>query len=124
MGGIGIMCLSVMDNCINRASYGEICVQCNACGRFGGSKEYMAKLKLYMLMQELKEHAENILEEDFDTVLQQKNIVLRIQSISKECSEMLTELEIIKEVPEGSFGLCGLDIKFSEWLKEGGISNE
>jgi hypothetical protein len=28
-------CLDVVENCKNPMSYGEICVLCNKCGRFG-----------------------------------------------------------------------------------------
>ena len=33
------MSITATKNCINPSSYGEICVQCNACGRFGGNQE-------------------------------------------------------------------------------------
>ena len=45
---------SALDNCINPNSYGEICVQCNACGRFDKSTEKECKLKFYK--EELQEN--------------------------------------------------------------------
>ena len=58
------MCMIITEDCINSASYGEICVQCNSCGRFGGSSKVIQKSKLYMLMSELKEYMEHINNED------------------------------------------------------------
>lgn len=110
------MCMSVMDNCINKASYGEICVHCNACGRFGGSKEDILKSELLMLMEELKEYSYHILHDEYDTLLQQKNVVSSINTISGKCVGILTELGAIKEVSEDCFDMYGLKIKFSEWI--------
>lgn len=116
------MSIAVMKDCINPASYGEICVNCNACGRFGGNSETIAKSKLYMLMRELKELTEKILNEDYDTLLQQKNITSSIRTISEKCNNIFIELGAAKEVPKGSWDGYGFDIKFSEWMQGGGQS--
>ncbi|MCK9570912.1 hypothetical protein M0R72_18330 [Candidatus Pacearchaeota archaeon] len=40
-----IICYAVTDNCINLLdSYGEICVRCNACGRFDESTKHQCHL--------------------------------------------------------------------------------
>ena len=38
---------AVMANCLNPASYGTICVGCNACGRIDESTQKQSELKLY-----------------------------------------------------------------------------
>ena len=123
------MSIIATENCINLSSYGEICVQCNACGRFGGNQEDIAKAKLIMMMNLLKEYTYQLLDKDYDTLLQQKNIVLSIHSISEECVDLFNELGAIKEytyqlldkeTPDGLINLYGIDIKFSKWIKEGG----
>ena len=110
------MCMIITEDCINSASCGAICVQCNSCGRFGGSSKVIQKSKLYMLTSELKEYMEHINNEEYDTLLQQKNIVSSINSISKQCVDILTELGAFKEVPEDCFDMSGLKIKYSEWI--------
>ena len=114
------MSIVVTENCINPSSYGEICVQCNACGRFGGNQEDIAKAKLIMMMNWLKEYTYQLLDKDYDTLLQQKNIVSSIHSISEECIDLFNELGAIKETPDGLINLYGVDIKFSKWIREGG----
>jgi len=119
------MSIAVTENCINPASYGEICVHCNACGRFGGSSETIKKSELYMLMEELKELAEKIHDEQYDTLLQQKNIIFSINQISNQCKKLFTELGVVKEVPDGYINMYGLDITYSEWINsEGGGQGE
>lgn len=115
------MCMSIDENCINHASYGEICVHCNACGRFGGNKDGILKSKLVMLMKDLETYSHKILYDEYDTLLQQKNIVSSISRISSECVGVLTELGAFKEVSEDCFDMYGLNIKFSDWINNNDI---
>jgi hypothetical protein len=47
---------AVVSDCINPGSYGEICVKCNACGRFNKETQKECALNLYReLLQEAKE---------------------------------------------------------------------
>lgn len=42
-----IVCYSVTNNCVNLLdSYGEICVRCNACGRFNESTKHQCHLSV------------------------------------------------------------------------------
>lgn len=38
---------SALEDCINEESYGEICVKCNACGRWDKSTQKESALKIY-----------------------------------------------------------------------------
>lgn len=40
--------IPVTENCINDDSYGEICVLCNACGRFDKATQRECALEMYM----------------------------------------------------------------------------
>lgn len=47
--------ISVSSNCKNPESYGEICVRCNKCGRFGMTKDE-AFLRINDLLDDDKVH--------------------------------------------------------------------
>ena len=91
------ICYSVKDNCKNLMdSYGEICVGCNCCGRINNSKEAVAKANLIVNIRHLKEVAEKLFEEDFDTMMQTLNILSNIKYYSKNIEKSLILLNAEK----------------------------
>ena len=86
MSGI---CIPVTDGCINSASYGEICVLCNACGRFDKSTQKECALKMYR--EELqKQYDFNNWAEGLEE-LQRKNIKSNIKYLKKKIKELEAE---------------------------------
>ena len=99
----GILCESIMDKCINKDSYGMICVHCNACGRIDKNTMWEARYQMYI--RQLAEEIEKINDDFFKSNLQQmnlaKNIIYHGEKI-KECVEHidfvgLDHFEIVKE---------------------------
>ena len=80
------ICISVTGDCINNDSYGEICVHCNACGRFDKSTQKQCALKMYK--EKLQE------EYDFDDwidgfeKLQRSNVASNIEYFKKKIEEL------------------------------------
>lgn len=106
------ICLNVKDNCKNvMESYGEICVGCNCCGRINNSKEAVAKANLIINIRHLKEVAEELFEEDFDTMAQTINILSSIKSYSKNIDKNLNLLSAESNKPFNSFS------EFLKWDK-------
>lgn len=90
------ICKSVMENCQNPYdSYGEICVGCNCCGRFGEDTMWQARYEL--ATRHLGELVEKLQNEWFKTNLQQSNICSDISSWSEDLKEILTHLDFDKE---------------------------
>ena len=82
------MSSAVTKDCINGASYGVICVGCNACGRL--NKETMWQSRFEMYVCDLIEETEKIGSEHFKSNLQQRNIasnVIYLGEKIKECVE-------------------------------------
>lgn len=78
-------------NCINPASYGAICVGCNACGRIDESTQKQSELKLYKeLLQD---------EYDFNNWIegyeerQRINIAANIEYFNKKIAELENKLK-------------------------------
>ncbi len=90
------VCKSIMKNCQNPYdSYGEICVGCNCCGRFGEDTMWQARYDL--AVRELSDLVEKLTSEHFQSNLQQANICSSISSWSKDLEEILTHLDFDKE---------------------------
>jgi hydroxypyruvate isomerase len=90
----GHICFSVSENCENmHDSYGEICVDCNCCGRVNKKTIHEDRVKTYA--RQLEEHIQHITGESFQTRLQQKNIVSNIRwfvdKIESETKEIKME---------------------------------
>lgn len=92
----GIICKSEKWNCQNPYdSFGEICVGCNCCGRFGEDAMWQARYNL--ARERLKDNIEKLQNEWFKTNLQQANICSNISYWSKKLEEILTHLDFDKE---------------------------
>ena len=80
------LCFSADENCLNPASYGEICVSCNACGRIDKSTQKQAELQLY----------KNLLQDEYNfdrriegmEEIQRKNIALNIEHFKAKIAEL------------------------------------
>ena len=86
---------AVADDCINIASYGVVCVKCNACGRF--NKETQRECALRMWMDELYNqfHFNAWFDDEGIKALQKKNIESNIEFIQDKILSLL--FEAIKE---------------------------
>jgi predicted transcriptional regulator len=85
-----------MTNCQNPyESYGEICVGCNCCGRFGEDTMWQARYELAIRV--LNEKIEHLQSEYFKSNLQQANICSSISYWSEKLKEILTHLDFDKE---------------------------
>ena len=84
---------SALDNCVNPDSFGEICVHCNACGRFDKSTQKKCELQLYKRL--LKEEYEfNRWDDNADfRKLQEKNRKANIAYYKKKIEEIESEEE-------------------------------
>lgn len=92
----GTVCESVIENCQNfYDSYGEICVGCNCCGRFGTDTMWQARYE--MAITRLSENIEKLTDEYFQSNLQQQNICSNISYWSERLKEILTHLDFDKE---------------------------
>jgi hypothetical protein len=77
---------SVMKDCINHASYGEICVHCNACGRIDKATEKECKLRLYKEMLQAQHDFNNWIEGMEE--LQKSNIQANIEYFKAKIAEL------------------------------------
>lgn len=92
----GMVCESVIENCQNfYDSYGEICVGCNCCGRFGTDTMWQARYE--MAITRLSENIEKLTDEYFQSNLQQQNICSNISYWSERLKEILAHLDFDKE---------------------------
>jgi hypothetical protein len=76
------ICTSALDNCYATTdSYGEICVGCNCCGRFGkGLKMYKARLSYHMICLDDNENFSQWADGYPEMIkLQEKNIKINIK---------------------------------------------
>lgn len=83
--------IPALEDCINSDSYGEICVHCNACGRFDKSTQKECALKMYK--EELqKQYNFDGWIEGFEE-MQKRNIESNIQYFKKKIAELEEENE-------------------------------
>ena len=75
------LCYSVGKDCRNfMDSYGEICVYCNCCGRFGKRTMYTARIRVYRrFLREVKRKAGD--RKHYPSDLEQQNIQANIRSL-------------------------------------------
>lgn len=67
------VCFSVMEDCINLMdSYGEICVHCNCCGRFGKETMHQARINVFTRLKKENDEFEDWW--DGAEELQRKNV--------------------------------------------------
>lgn len=87
-----IACESVMENCQNPYdSFGEICVGCNCCGRFGTDTMWKARYEL--AVRRLTENIADLASEDFKSNLQQENICSNIRHWGELLNAILPHLD-------------------------------
>lgn len=79
---MNFICISAMDKCYNPYdSYGEICVGCNCCGRVDKSTMYQCRIETDK--RHLAETVQKLTDKDYQTELQQKNILSSIEHFIK-----------------------------------------
>lgn len=79
---------SVSEDCINDYSFGEICVKCNACGRFDMRTQRKDAIRMWkQQLEELQEESAQIQGMIYDNN-QAKNILSRITYIQKKIKEL------------------------------------
>jgi len=80
---VGYLDRQVDKHCKNLLdSYGEICVQCNCCGRFDPDSMYTDRLRV--LRRQLKEDQAKLTKRGFQTALQQRNIRTDIRRFQRQ----------------------------------------
>lgn len=84
--------------CINPDSYGEICVKCNCCGRFGVENMWIRRYNMYW--RNLAELIEKHSNDGYFTDLQQTNIASDIVTYGKHILECVKHLDFDNNKPE------------------------
>lgn len=90
----------VMKDCVNPYSFGMICVQCNACGRFDKTTQKEAQLRLYRELLEDRLNFQYWADNEELRAIQEKNIASDIEYCRKKIQEL--ERDIEKKDEEGS----------------------
>lgn len=85
------MSSSVSKDCINMASYGVICVGCNACGRFDESTMWKSRYEMYV--GELAELVGKFGEDFYKSNLQQMNIATDVIYFGKKIKECVKHID-------------------------------
>lgn len=90
------LCKSALENCQNPYdSYGEICVGCNCCGRFGEDTVWQARYN--QAVERLQDNILKLQDGYFQSNLQQKNICANISYWCEKLQEALTYLDFDTE---------------------------
>lgn len=89
------MSIGVSKNCINHDSYGEICVHCNACGRFDEKTMWKSRYNMYVF--HLKELVKRYGDDFFKSNLQQSNIAEDVIYYGKQIKGCLSHINFDKE---------------------------
>ncbi len=74
--------IPALEDCINDDSYGEICVRCNACGRFDKSTQKECALEMYKRQLQEQYNFDGLIE------VQKRNIESNIQYLKKKIAEL------------------------------------
>jgi hypothetical protein len=82
---------SIEKDCINPDSFGEICVKCNACGRF--DKDEMLIDRYIMFRHRLVEEIEKFNSDYYHTNLQQMNIAKNIIYNAEKLLECIEQMD-------------------------------
>ena len=77
---------TAMENCLNPASYGTICVGCNACGRINKETQKESQLKLYKELLQDQYNFDRWIEGMEE--LQKKNIAKNIEHYKAKIAEL------------------------------------
>jgi hypothetical protein len=77
---------TAMENCLNPASYGEICVGCNACGRINKETQKEDALELYKGLLQAEYEFDRWIEGMEE--LQKKNIAKNIERYKAKIAEL------------------------------------
>lgn len=77
---------SALEDCINNDSYGEICVRCNACGRWDKSTQKESALKMYKECLQKQYDFDNWIDGLEET--QKKNIESNIRYFKEKIAEL------------------------------------
>ena len=81
----------VVEDCMNHNSYGEICVGCNCCGRYGEEGKIEAQIKYYKESLEENKNFDDWCDEPFLKLLQQENIDKQNEYYRQKLSELGVE---------------------------------
>ena len=94
MSEITFVDFGVSKDCINPDSFGEICVKCNACGRFGEDTMWEARYNLFwwQIADELEKHSGVF----FRSKLQQENIAKNIISLGEDLLKCVQNMDVEK----------------------------
>lgn len=85
----------VSKDCINHDSYGEICVQCNCCGRFNKETMWECRYNMYWqhLAETIEDHSFNYLQSN----LQQSNIAKNVIYYGEKILECVSHIDFDKK---------------------------
>jgi len=82
---------AVINDCINAASYGEICVKCNACGRFNKETQRECALRVWIDELYYQFHFNAWFDDEEIKALQKKNIESNIEFFQDKILSLLAE---------------------------------
>ena len=85
------MSSTVSKDCINKDTYGEICVSCNACGRFNESTMWKSRYEIYI--DELAEQVDKFRNDFYKSNLQQMNLAKNILSLGEKIKECIEHID-------------------------------
>lgn len=88
---------AVLENCENPYSYGEICVGCNACGRFDKKTRLESKLKVLEEWLEDRKNFDMWAEDEEIRKIQEKNLSESIKEIEREIKRLKKLIERRKQ---------------------------
>lgn len=83
------ICYGVTEDCININSFGEICVKCNCCGRFGEEGKKEAQIKYWGEMLLDVENFDNWCDEEQWRVIQEENRQKNIAYYKAKLAELM-----------------------------------
>lgn len=88
----------VSKDCVNPDSYGEICVKCNCCGRFGKETMWIRRYNMYWrnLAELIDKHSDDF----YFTDLQQTNIARDIVTYGQYILECVKHLDFDNTKPD------------------------
>lgn len=87
------MSSTVSKDCINIDTYGEICVSCNACGRFNESSMWESRYKMYV--GELAGLVDKFGDDFYKSNLQQMNIAKDVISLGEKSKNVWSILILV-----------------------------
>jgi hypothetical protein len=82
---------TVINDCINAASYGEICVKCNACGRFNKETRIECALELWTSELHSQFHFDAWFDDEEIKARQRQNIESNIEFFQDKILRLLAD---------------------------------